>query len=109
MLRNVSENLFPDRASNSETRGPGANKRAREQGAESQMLMERKVSLQTFNHTNEHRLGLASSVLLTFFGHIAGGLSALGRRFMNALCESRLRQANRVIEQYRHLADRAND
>ena len=77
MLRNFSENSFSDRASNSEIRGPNGNERARETVAESQMLMERKMSLQTLTHTNDHRFGLAGSALLTFFRHITGGLSPL--------------------------------
>jgi hypothetical protein len=109
MLRNFSENIFSDRESNSETRGPNGSKRARENSAESKILMERKMSLQTITHTDEHRVSLAGSMLLTVFRHISGGLSAFGRRFMNALYESRLRQANRVIQQYQHLINRSDD
>jgi hypothetical protein len=109
MLRNISENPFPDRASNYETRGPDVSVRARPSPAESQMLMERKMSLQTLTHTNDHRLSPAGSALLTFFRHIAGGLSEFGTRFMKALCESRQRQANQVIRQYQHLIDRSDD
>ena len=109
MLRNFSENSFSDRASNSEIRGPNGNERARETVAESQMLMERKMSSQTFTYTNEHRSSLAGSALVTIFRHITGGLSAFGACFMDALRESRQRQANQVIRQYRHLIDRSDD
>jgi hypothetical protein len=109
MLRNFSENSFSDRASNYETRGPDVSVCARSPAAESQMLMERKMSLQTLTHTNDHRFGLAGSALLTFFRHITGGLSSFGTRFMDALRESRQRQANQVIRQYQHLIDRSDD
>jgi hypothetical protein len=109
MLRNFSEPLFSDRELNSQTRGPNGSERARDNSAELNMQMERKMSSQTFTHTNEHRSSLAGSMLLTVFRHIADGFSALGGRFMNALCESRLRQANRVIQQYRHLIDHSDD
>jgi hypothetical protein len=109
MLRNFSENSFSDRASNYETRGPDVSVCARSPAAESQMLMERKMSLQTLPRTNDRRFSLAGSALLTLFRQVTGGLLAFGTLFMKALCESRQRQANQVIRQYRHLIDRSDD
>jgi hypothetical protein len=109
MLRSFTENSFSEGAPNSQTRGPDGIERARGQPAESQKLMEREMSSQTFTYTDEHRSRLARSALVAFFCHITDGLSALGRRFMNALYESRLRQANRIIRQHQHLIDRSND
>ena len=67
------------------------------------------MSSQTLIHTNRPRSHLAGSTLGALAHHVLGGLLALGRRFMNALYESRLRQANQVIRQYRHLIDKSND
>jgi hypothetical protein len=107
MLRNFSENSFADRASNFETHGPGGSER--DPVAESQMLMERKMSLQAFTPTNERRSSLDGSALVNLARHINDGLSAFGRRFMDALRETRQRQANQVIRQYQHLIDDSND
>ena len=67
------------------------------------------MSSQILIHTNGSRSGLASSALGTLVRHIIGGLSAFCRRFMNALYETRQRQANQVVRQYRHLIDDSND
>jgi hypothetical protein len=109
MLRNFSENSFSNRTPNFRTRGPDENELVGEPAAESQTLMERKMSSQTFTHTSEHRSRLANSALVNFARHISDGLSAFGTRFMNALYESRRRQANQVLRQYRHLIDHSND
>jgi hypothetical protein len=73
------------------------------------MLMERKMSSQAVTHTNARRPSLVGPMLVTIFCHINDGLTAFARRFMDALHESRLRQANQVIRQYRHLIDDSND
>jgi hypothetical protein len=109
MLRSSSEHSLSGLSSNIQTRDPDGAERARDPAAESQMLMERKMSSQTYIHTNEHRSSLADSALVNFARRISDGLSAFGRRFMNALCESRQRQANQVLRQYRHLIDHSND
>lgn len=109
MLRNFFENSFSDGASNSQPRSSDGSEGTHHPAAESQKLMEREMSSQTFTHTNEHSSGLVDSALATFFCHVTNGLSAFGRRFMNALCESRQRQADRAIRQYRHLIDHSND
>lgn len=102
MLRNLSENSLSDRVSNSA-------ERRRSSQSESQMLMETKMSLQTFTHADERRSSLAGPALVNFARRMNDGLSALGRRFMQALHESRQRQANQVIRRYRHLIDDSND
>lgn len=67
------------------------------------------MSSQTFVHTDVRRSSLVGSALATLARHIIDGLSAIGRRFMDALCESQQRRANEVIRRYRHLIDDCND
>jgi hypothetical protein len=67
------------------------------------------MSSQILIHPNGPRSSLTGSALGTFARHIIGGLSAFARRFMNALYETRQRQANQVVRQYRHLIDDSND
>lgn len=67
------------------------------------------MSLQAVTQANEHRSGLADATLVNFARRINNGLSAFGRRFMDALRETRQRQANQAIRQYRHLIDDSND
>ncbi len=102
MLRNSCENSLSDRVSNPE-------ERRRSSQSESQMLMETKMSLQTFTHAGERRSSLAGPALVKFARRMNDGLWAFGRRFMHALHESRQRQANQVIQRYRHLIDDRND
>ena len=69
MLRNFSENSFSDRASNSEIRCPNGNERARETVAESQMLMERKMSSSRLAQTCDR----SSARSVYNFGRVAWG------------------------------------
>lgn len=102
MLRSPSENSFSGLPSNIQTRG-------HDPAMESETLMERKMSSQTFVHTNVRRSSFVGSALGTLARHIIDGLSAIGRRFMEALYELRQRQANEVIRRHRHLIDDCND
>jgi hypothetical protein len=54
------------------------------------------------------RSDLAGAAPAALAHHIMSALCALGRRFMNALYESRLRQANQIIRRYQHLIDDSN-
>jgi hypothetical protein len=109
MLRGSSEHSLSGLPPKLQTQGPEKSARAREPAADTQMLMERKMSSQAVTHTNARRPSLVGPMLVTIFCHINDGLTAFARRFMDALHESRLRQANQVIRQYRHLIDDSND
>ena len=67
------------------------------------------MSSQAVTPANARRPSLVGPMLATIFCHINDGLFVFARRFMGALHESRLRQANQVIRQYRHLIDDSND
>ena len=105
MFRRSSEYSLSELLSNIETRGPDRTERACDLAVESQIPMERKMSSQILAHTDAPRSSPAGSALGTLARHIVGALAAFARRFMNALYESRLRQANQVIRRYRHLID----
>jgi hypothetical protein len=94
--------------SNIQTGDPGGSERARDLAMDSQMSMERKMSSRTLNHTDRLRSDLAGAAPAALAHHIMSALCALGRRFMNALYESRLRQANQIIRRYQHLIDDSN-
>jgi hypothetical protein len=109
MLRSSSEQSLSGLTLNIQSHGPDETGPARESAAKTQMLMESKMSSQTVIHANGRRPSLAASMLVALVGHINDGLSAFARRFMHALHESRQRQANQVIRQYRYLIDDSND
>lgn len=67
------------------------------------------MSLQTLARPSKGQSALLRSAPAILAFRINKGLSAFIVRFMTALYESRLRQANQVIQQYRHLIDRSND
>jgi hypothetical protein len=104
MLRRSSEHLLSESQSDIQTA-----ERAPEPAVESQTPMERKMSSQTFVQANAPRSSRAGSSLETFARPAIDGLLALARRFMIALCKSRQRQADQVIQRYRHLIDRSDD
>ena len=73
------------------------------------MLMETEISSQTLVRTNANRASLVPSALVIVAGRINEDLSAFARRFMDALSESRRRQAEQVMRQYRDLIDDSHD
>lgn len=109
MLKSFSENSLSGLSSNSQTRGPDRAGRAPCPAVEPQTLMESKMSSQTLVQANVRRSSLARSALVIFAVRINGHVSAFTTLFMDALCESRLRQAEQVIRRYRHLIDSSND
>ena len=77
--------------------------------AGSQMLTENEMSSQILVRTNMSRTRLVRAALVIFADRIHEGLSAFARRFMDALRESRQRQAEQVMRRYRDLMDDSRD
>ena len=109
MRKDFSENSLSGLSSSSQTHGPDRTGRAPYPTVESQMLMETEILSQTLVRTNANRASLVPSALVIVAGRINEGLSAFARRFMDALGESRRRQAEQVMRQYRDLIDDSHD
>jgi hypothetical protein len=108
MLRRTSEHSLSESQSDIQGHGLKAAARAPEPAVQPQTPMERKMS-QTFIQANAPRSGRVGSSPEALARPVIDGLLALARRFMIALCESRQRQADQVIQRYRHLIDRSDD
>ena len=67
------------------------------------------MSSQILLRTNMSRASLVRSALVIAADRINEGLSAFVRRFMDALTESRQRQAEQVMRRYRDLIDDSRD
>lgn len=76
---------------------------------EQQTLMENEMSSQTLVRSNATRFDLVRYAASTFACRINGHIAVLIGRFMAALCETRQRQADQAIRQYRHLIDGSNN
>lgn len=109
MRKDFSEHSLSGLPSNSHLRGLDRAERAPCLAVESQTLMEKQMSSQTLVRANVSRPGLARSALVILAFRINEHVSGFAKRFMDALCESRLRQAEQVIRRYRHLIDSSND
>ena len=109
MLRHPSDQSLSGLALHAQTRDPDGVQRAPEPTADSQTRMESKMSSQTFIQTDVPRSSGTGPSLRTLVRPITGGLAAFARQFMVALHKSRQRQADQVIQRYRHLIDRSRD
>jgi hypothetical protein len=109
MLRRSSDRSLSGLSSAVQTRDPEELGRTHDPAVESEVLMEYKMSSQTFTHAHGHRSRLPGAVFVGVARHINDGLSVFARRFMDALHKSRQRQADRVIRRYRDLIDDSND
>jgi len=109
MRKDFSENLLSGLSSSSQTHSPDRTERTPYPAVESQMLMENEMSSQILLRTNMSRASLVRSALVIAADRINEGLSAFVRRFMDALTESRQRQAEQVMRRYRDLIDDSRD
>jgi hypothetical protein len=109
MLRSSLEQSLSGPAPKVQTQGADKAGRASQSSADMQNLMERKMSLQTVVQAQASRPSFAGPMPANFVRHIVVALSAFASRFIEALHESRQRQADQVTRRYRHLIDDIHD